>query len=120
MPASFHSPRAHSQTKNSSLNSPRSPARPKLDQQSADKLVDLHLEAQQQAHHRLVEGWAADSRRQLGSELPSMVESIQTNMLQDIDPEVRHLLNWSGLGDHPAVIRQFYKWSRELAARRRY
>ena len=91
----------------------------KLDQAGADKLVSLHLQAQEQAHDRLIDGWEVDTKREFGEQLPVMVDTIRNNLMRNADPAFLYYMNWSGLGSHPAVVRQLYAWAQQIERARR-
>ncbi|SIS72785.1 hypothetical protein [Insolitispirillum peregrinum] len=93
----------------------------KLPTESAQKLLDLHLQtlqAQQQQMQQTVAGWA----QQVGND-PEIGGSGQEQALglarQALDtygsPELISVLNDTGLGNHPAVIRAFYRMGKAIA-----
>lgn len=93
----------------------------KLPTESAQKLLDLHLQtlqAQQAQVQQTIAGWA----QQVGSD-PEIGGAGQKQALglarQALDaygsPELISVLNDTGLGNHPAVIRAFYRMGKAIA-----
>lgn len=93
----------------------------KLPADAAKKLVGLEVkrvQAQQQAHATLVESWAEQVKadKDLGG------EKLQENLAvarKAIDafgsPELKELLNSTGLGNHPEVVKAFLKAGKAIS-----
>lgn len=93
----------------------------KLPADAAKKLVDLEVkrvQAQQQAHSALVESWAEQVKadKDLGG------EKLQENLAvarKAIDafgsPELKELLNSTGLGNHPEVVKLAFKIGKAIS-----
>jgi hypothetical protein len=85
----------------------------KLDQAAAQKLADIAAkQAQRQvdAHTALVESWVAQVKtdKDIGGDKLDENLSIARKALDTFGtPELRDVLNASGLGNHPAVIKAF-------------
>lgn len=87
----------------------------KLPKEAAQKIVDLAIKVEVQrdeAHTAMVDGWAEEVRNDkvLGGD--KLAESLATAK-KAIDlgpPELKELLNSSGLGNHPAV----FKWAHAI------
>lgn len=96
-----------------------------LDSEKAQRLVDLYagraLEAQQEAieaHQKQVEQWAADvkSDKELGGDhFPETMQLVANVMTRFQDPALLEVLNKSGLGNHPALVRFVTKLGRAIA-----
>lgn len=93
----------------------------KLPADAAKKLVDLEVkrvQAQQQAHSALVESWAEQVKA--GKDLGG--EKLQENLAvarKAIDafgsPELKELLNSTGLGNHPEVVKLAFKIGKAIS-----
>lgn len=87
----------------------------KLDQASAQKLADIAAKQQQrqvEAHTKLVESWVEQVKtdKEIGGDKLDENLGIARKALETFgSPELRDVLNASGLGNHPAVIKAFYK-----------
>lgn len=93
----------------------------KLPPDAAKKLVGLEvkrIQAQQEAHTKLVESWAEQVKadKELGG------EKLQENLAvarKAIDtfgtPELKDLLNTTGMGNHPEVVKLAYKIGKAIS-----
>jgi hypothetical protein len=87
----------------------------KLDDAGAQKLVDLYAGRQQQlakeaaeAHAKQVDGWANEVKadKELGGDkFPETQQLVANVMTRFNDPGLVEVLNTSGLGNHPALVR---------------
>jgi hypothetical protein len=93
----------------------------KLDQAAAQKLADIAAkQAQRQvdAHTALVESWVAQVKtdKDIGGDKLDENLSIARKALDTFGtPELRDVLNASGLGNHPAVIKAFVKAGKAIS-----
>ncbi|MBN8925782.1 MAG: hypothetical protein J0H19_04080 [Rhodospirillales bacterium] len=73
-----------------------------LRQEQVDRLIALRGELEAQATDRRSEAWAQQTRSSVPAhELTSAVALVRTHGT----PELRAVLNETGLGNHPAIIR---------------
>lgn len=93
----------------------------KLDLPSAQKLADVAAkQAQRQAesHAKLVESWAEQVKvdKEIGGDKFDENLGIARKALETFGtPELRDVLHASGLGNHPEVIRAFYKAGKAIS-----
>lgn len=93
----------------------------KLDQSQAQKLADVAAkQAQRQAenHAKLVESWVEQVKadKDIGGDKLDENLGIARKALEHFgSPELRDVLNASGLGNHPAVIRAFLKAGKAIS-----
>jgi hypothetical protein len=96
-----------------------------LSQQAAQSLLDLHLQtltSQGQAQVAAVQQWAEDARadREFGGVGFDANMGIARKALQAYgSPQLAQVLTQSGLGNHPDVIRTFYRIGKTLSEDRR-
>ena len=87
----------------------------KLGQADAQKVVDLAagmVQRQQEAHTALVSSWteAAKADKEIGGDKLNENLAVAKLALEAFGtPELRDVLNMTGLGNHPEVIRAFYR-----------
>ena len=87
----------------------------KLDQATAQKFADVGAKmAQRQAdnHAKLVESWTESVKtdKDIGGDKLAENLSVARKALETFGtPELRDVLNATGFGNHPAVIKAFYK-----------
>lgn len=92
-----------------------------LSQQAAQSLLDLHLQtlnSQGQAQVAAVQQWAEDARgdREFGGGGFEANMGMARKALQAYgSPQLSQLLTQSGLGNHPEVIRTFYRIGKTLS-----
>lgn len=92
----------------------------KLDQANAQKVADVAVKMMQrqvESHTKLVESWVESTKtdKELGGEKLSENLSVAKKALDTFGtPELRDVLNSTGLGNHPEVIRAFYKAGKDL------
>ena len=84
----------------------------KLPAEQAQKVVDLAIKAEQarmEAHSKLVSGWADEVKadKEIGGDKLNENLATAKKALDLGPPELKALLNDSGLGNHPAVV----KWA---------
>jgi hypothetical protein len=93
----------------------------KLDQAAAQKLADIaakQAQRQVEAHTRLVETWVEQvkSDKDIGGDKLEENLGIARKALETFGtPELRDVLNASGLGNHPEVIRAFVKAGKAIS-----
>lgn len=93
----------------------------KLDQASAQKVADIGAKmAQRQAesHVKLVETWVEQVKvdKEIGGDKLQENLAVAKKALETFGtPELRDVLNASGLGNHPEVIRAFYKAGKAIS-----
>lgn len=93
----------------------------KLDQAAAQKLADIaakQAQRQVEAHTALVESWVEQVKtdKDIGGDKLDENLSIARKALDTFGtPELRDVLNASGLGNHPAVIKAFVKAGKAIS-----
>lgn len=93
----------------------------KLDQPTAQKFADLGakmVQRQQEAHAKTVEGWVESVKtdKEIGGDKLTENLAVARKALDTFGtPELRDLLNSSGLGNHPDVIKAFYKVGKAIS-----
>lgn len=93
----------------------------KLDQAAAQKLADIaakQAQRQVEAHTRLVESWVEQVKadKEIGGDKFDENLGIARKALDTFGtPELRDVLNASGLGNHPAVIKAFIKAGKAIS-----
>lgn len=93
----------------------------KLDQASAQKVADVGAKmAQRQVeqHTKLVETWVEQVKvdKEIGGDKLQENLAVAKRALETFGtPELRDVLNMSGLGNHPEVIRAFYKAGKAIS-----
>jgi hypothetical protein len=87
----------------------------KLDQASAQKLADVaakQAQRQAEAHKKMVESWVESVKtdKDIGGDNLEQNLGIARKALEDFGtPELRDVLNATGFGNHPEIIKAFYK-----------
>lgn len=87
----------------------------KLPQDAAKRLMDLEvkrIQGQQEQHLKLVESWseAAKTDKEIGGDKLTENLAVAKRAVDTFgSPALKELLNQTGLGNHPEVIRAFYK-----------
>lgn len=87
----------------------------KLDQATAQKVADVGAkmaQRQAEAHATLVESWVEQVKtdKDIGGDKLNENLAVARKALETFGtPELRDVLNSTGLGNHPAVIKAFYK-----------
>jgi hypothetical protein len=93
----------------------------KLDQAAAQKLADVGAKMAQrqvEAHAKLVESWAEQVKtdNEIGGDKLAENLGVARKALEAFGtPELRDVLNATGLGNHPEVIRAFYKVGKAIS-----
>lgn len=93
----------------------------KLDQAAAQKLADIaakQAQRQVEAHTKLVESWVESVKadKDIGGDKLEENLGIARKALDTFGtPELRDVLNASGLGNHPEVIRAFVKAGKAIS-----
>lgn len=93
----------------------------KLDQAAAQKLADIaakQAQRQVEAHTRLVESWVESVKadKDIGGDKLEENLGIARKALDTFGtPELRDVLNASGLGNHPEVIKAFVKAGKAIS-----
>jgi hypothetical protein len=93
----------------------------KLDQAAAQKLADVGAKmAQRQAenHVKLVESWVEQVKADKdigGDKLDENLGVARKALEQFGTPELRDVLNMTGFGNHPEVIKAFYKIGKAIS-----
>ncbi len=93
----------------------------KLDQATAQKVADVGAKMAQrqiEAHVKQVEAWAESVKtdKEIGGDaLPENLAIARKALDAFGTPELKDLLNASGLGNHPAVIKAFYKAGKAIS-----
>ena len=93
----------------------------KLDQSNAQKVADVAIkmaQRQAEAHVKLVESWVEQVKadKELGGDrLQENLAVAKKPLDQFGTPELRDVLNSSGLGSHPAVVRFFHAIGKSLS-----
>ena len=88
---------------------------------AAKKLVDLEVkrvQAQQQAHSALVESWAEQVKadKELGGEKLQENLAVARKAIDEFgSPELKELLNSTGLGNHPEVVKLAFKIGKAIS-----
>jgi hypothetical protein len=93
----------------------------KLDQAAAQKLADIaakQAQRQVEAHTKLVESWVEQVKtdKDIGGDKLDENLGIARKALETFGtPELRDVLNASGLGNHPEVIKAFVKAGKAIS-----
>jgi hypothetical protein len=93
----------------------------KLPQDAAKKLVDLEvkrIQAQQQQHQSLVNEWAEQVKadKDLGGDKLDENLAVARKAIDAFGtPELKELLNTTGLGNHPEVVKAFFKAGKAIS-----
>lgn len=93
----------------------------KLDQAAAQKLADIAAKQSQrqvEAHAKLVESWVEQVKtdKDIGGDKLEENLGIARKALETFGtPELRDVLNASGLGNHPEVIKAFFKAGKAIS-----
>ena len=93
----------------------------KLDQATAQKVADVGAkmaQRQAEAHTKLVESWteAVKSDKELGGDKLAENLGVARKALDAFGtPELRDVLNATGFGNHPEVIKAFYKIGKAIS-----
>jgi hypothetical protein len=93
----------------------------KLDQPTAQKLADVGAkmaQRQAEAHAKLVESWTEQVKtdKDIGGDKFTENLAVARKALETFGtPELRDVLNATGLGNHPEVIRAFYKAGKAIS-----
>jgi hypothetical protein len=93
----------------------------KLPQDAAKKLVDLEvkrIQAQQQQHQSLVSEWAEQVKadKDLGGDKLDENLAVARKAIDAFGtPELKELLNTTGLGNHPEVVKAFFKAGKAIS-----
>jgi hypothetical protein len=93
----------------------------KLDQATAQKVADVGAkmaQRQTEAHVKLVESWVEQVKTDTeigGDKLDENLAVARKAMDAFGTPELKDVLNSTGLGNHPAVIKAFYKAGKAIS-----
>ena len=93
----------------------------KLDQATAQKVADVGAkmaQRQAEAHAKLVETWTEQVKTDKdigGDKLDQSLAVARKALVKFGTPELRDVLNSTGLGNHPAVIRAFYNAGKAIS-----
>lgn len=93
----------------------------KLDQATAQKVADVGAkmaQRQAEAHVKLVETWteAVKSDKEIGGDKLAENLSVARKALEAFGtPELKDVLNMTGFGNHPEVVKAFYKIGKAIS-----
>lgn len=93
----------------------------KLDQATAQKVADIGAkmaQRQTEAHTKLVETWteAVKSDKEIGGDKLAENLGVARKALETFGtPELKDVLNMTGFGNHPEVIKAFYKIGKAIS-----
>lgn len=93
----------------------------KLDQAAAQKLADIGAsmaQRQAQAHAQLVETWTEQVKtdKEIGGDKLEQNLGVARKALEQFGtPELKDVLNSTGLGNHPAVVKAFIKIGKAIS-----
>lgn len=93
----------------------------KLPREAAEKLVNLEvkrLQGQQQEHVRLVESWAEQVKadKELGGDKLDENLAVARKAIEQFGtPELKNLLNQTGLGNHPEFVKLAFKIGKAIS-----
>lgn len=93
----------------------------KLDQPTAQKLADVGAkmaQRQAEAHAKLVDSWTEQVKtdKEIGGDKLNENLAVARKALDTFGtPELRDVLNSTGLGNHPALIKAFYKAGKAIS-----
>lgn len=93
----------------------------KLDQETAQKVADVGakmVQRQIEAHAKMVEAWVEQVKTDKdigGDKLDENLGVARKAMETFGSPELKDLLNSSGLGNHPAVIKAFFNAGKAIS-----
>lgn len=95
-----------------------------LSQEQSQRLLDFHIETMKAAveapyreHEKMRTGWVDEVKADKeigGDKLPTVLSTVSKALDQYGDPQLRSMLNATGAGDNPAVIRTLYRMSKAL------
>lgn len=94
----------------------------KLDQSAAQKLADVGakmVQRQAEAHAQLVESWAEQVKTdpEIGGDKLAENLGVARKALDTFgSPELKDMLNSTGLGNHPAVVKFFHKVGKSISS----
>ena len=91
-----------------------------LSQEQAQKLVDVYApyikeqseaanKQQLEGYKQTVEGWKAETLKELGTESEAKLAKVSKVIDKFGTPKLREVLNDTGLGNHPELVRAFLK-----------
>lgn len=92
-----------------------------LSQDAAQAMMDLYgrtVDAGQQHHSEVTAQWASDVRADAelgGAKLDAVAGTANAALKAYGSPELVQLLNQTGLGNHPEVVRAFYRAGKALS-----
>lgn len=93
----------------------------KLDNATAQRFADIaakQAQRQAEAHAKLVESWAEQVRTDKdigGDKLPENLATAKKALDTFGSPELRDVLNSTGFGNHPAIIKAFYQVGKAIS-----
>ena len=93
----------------------------KLDQAAAQKLADIGAKMAQrqvEAHAQLVESWTEQVKtdKEIGGDRLEEILGVARRAIETFGtPELKALLNSSGLGNHPEVVKMAYKVGKAIS-----
>lgn len=93
----------------------------KLDQATAQKVADVGakmVQRQAEARTKLVEQWTNDTKadKEIGGEKLAENLAVARQAIETFgSPALKDLLNSSGLGSHPEVVKAFYKAGKAIS-----
>ena len=88
--------------------------------EAVEKLVDLHVKALQkqwEAYQEVRKGWREQAAKELGDNIDSILNTIRDAMVSyapDVMDDFLDVMDETGLGDHPAVIKVLYALASNL------
>lgn len=93
----------------------------KLPRDQAQKIVDLYaqrVQSQVESHRATVEAWATSVKADKdigGDKLPESLATAKKSLETFGTPELKALLNTSGLGNHPEVVKLMYRVGKAIS-----
>lgn len=93
----------------------------KLDQATAQKVADVGakmMQRQAEAHAKMVESWVEQVKTdpEIGGDKFDENVAVARKALETFGtPELKDVLNATGLGNHPAVLKAFYKAGKAIS-----
>ena len=93
----------------------------KLDQATAQKVADVAVKMQQrqaETHQKQVEQWTAQTKadKEIGGEKLDENLAVARKAIDAFGtPELKTLLNGTGLGNHPEIVKAFYKAGKAIS-----
>lgn len=90
----------------------------KLDQPTAQKFVDMYAgikKAENDAHEKIRNDWKEATLKELGTNAPEQLANVAKVRERLLSKEFNDIIENSGLGNHPAVVRDLIKLGKAIS-----